>query len=233
MRADTASTIRASRQTIATRCSPKPRAWALQESQARLWENHVGRSRAFWDYVFPRLQRLFPDAVSGLDAESVLPERQCGAARAESEWRQTRSPIICTSCSLRARGRADLGRRSAFAICLEAWNERSTSLIGATPTSDREGVLQDVHWSLGMFGYFPTYTLGSLYAAQLAETYAREHPLEDEIRRGEFGGLLTWLRTKIHRVGQRFSAEELIEKATGKRLDAAAFFRYIEAKHLS
>ena len=86
---------------------------------------------------------------------------------------------------------------------------------------------------MGMFGYFPTYTLGSLYAAQLAETYAREHPLEDEIRRGEFGGLLAWLRSKIHRPGQRFSAEDLIEKATGKRLDAAAFFRYIEAKHLS
>ena len=84
----------------------------------------------------------------------------------------------------------------------EAWNERSASLIGTSPTSDREGVLQDVHWSLGMFGYFPTYTLGSLYAAQLAETYAREHPLEDEIRRGEFGGLLSWLRTNIHRVGQ-------------------------------
>ena len=86
---------------------------------------------------------------------------------------------------------------------------------------------------MGMFGYFPTYTLGSLYAAQLAETYAREHPLEDEIHRGEFGGLLAWLRSKIHRPGQRFSAEELIEKATGKRLDAAAFFRYIKAKHLS
>src|ERR1044072_6671745 len=67
----------------------------------------------------------------------------------------------------------------------QGWNERSTSLIGATPKSDREGVLQDVHWSLGMFGYFPTYTLGSVYAAQLAEAYAYEHPLDDEIRRGE------------------------------------------------
>ena len=95
----------------------------------------------------------------------------------------------------------------------------SASLIGTRPTSDREGVLQDVHWSLGMFGYFPTYTLGSLYAAQLAETYAREHPLEDEIRRGEFGGLLAWLRTNIHRVGQRSSAEEIIANATGKGLD--------------
>ena len=84
-----------------------------------------------------------------------------------------------------------------------------------------------------MFGYFPTYTLGSLYAAQLAETYAREHPLEDEIRRGEFGGLLSWLRTNIHRVGQRSSAEEIIANATGKGLDTGAFFRHLEAKGLS
>ena len=95
-------------------------------------------------------------------------------------------------------------------------------------------MLQDVHWSLGMFGYFPTYTLGSLYAAQLAEAYAREHPLDDEIRRGEFGGLLTWLRTNIHRVGQRLAAEEIVEKATGKGLETGAFFRYVEdKKHLA
>jgi carboxypeptidase Taq len=75
--------------------------------------------------------------------------------------------------------------------------------------------------------------LGSLYAAQLAETYAQEHPLEDEIRRGEFGELLFWLRSNIHRPGQRFSAEDLVEKATGERLDAAAFFRHIEAKQFS
>jgi carboxypeptidase Taq len=84
-----------------------------------------------------------------------------------------------------------------------------------------------------MFGYFPTYTLGSLYAAQLAETYARAHPLEDEIRRGEFSGLLSWLRTNIHRLGQRSSAEEIIEKATGKGLDASAFFRHLERKGLA
>ena len=115
----------------------------------------------------------------------------------------------------------------------EAWNERSASLIGTSPTSDREGVLQDVHWSLGMFGYFPTYTLGSLYAAQLAETYAREHPLEDEIRRGEFGGLLSWLRTNIHRVGQSSSAEEIIANATGKGLGTGPFFRHLQTKRLS
>jgi carboxypeptidase Taq len=203
----------------------------LQESQARLWENHVGRSRAFWDYVFPSLQRLFPDAVRGLDAEIFYRDVNVvrpGLIRVAADEISYHLHILLryeleVALISGALGIADLP---------EAWNERSASLIGARPTSDREGVLQDVHWSLGMFGYFPTYTLGSLYAAQLAETYAREHPLEAEIRRGEFGGLLAWLRTNIHRVGQRLSAEEIIEKATGKGLDTGAFFRHLEAKRL-
>jgi len=204
----------------------------MQESQARLWENHVGRSRAFWDYAFPYLQKLFPDAVSGLDAEPFY--RSVNLVRAGVN--RVAADEVSYHLHIVLRYELEVALISG-SLCVrdlpQVWNERSMSLIGATPTSDREGVLQDVHWSMGMFGYFPTYTLGSLYAAQLAETYAREHPLEDEIRRGEFGGLLAWLRSKIHRPGQRFSAEELIEKATGKGLDAAAFFRYIEAKHLS
>ena len=102
------------------------------------------------------------------------------------------------------------------------------ALIGAAPTTDREGVLQDVHWSLGMFGYFPTYTLGSLYAAQFAETYAKTHPLNEEIAAGEFDGLRNWLCANVHRLGHRYPAEETVERATGKGLDAGAFFRHIE-----
>ncbi len=204
----------------------------LQESQSRLWENHVGRSRAFWDYVFPSLQRLFPHAVEGLDAEtfyrSVNTVRP-GLIRVAADEVSYHLHIVLRYELEVALVSGSLGVRDLAA----AWNERSASLIGARPASDREGVLQDVHWSLGMFGYFPTYTLGSLYAAQLAETYAREHPLADEIRRGEFGGLLAWLRANIHRIGQNLPAEEIIEKATGKGLDTAAFFRHLEAKRLS
>jgi len=201
----------------------------LQESQARLWENHIGRARAFWDYALPSLQKLFPEAVDGVGAEPFyrsvnLVRRGVNRVAADEVSYhlhivlryELEVALISDSLSIR-----DLP---------QVWNERSTSLIGATPMTDREGVLQDVHWSLGMFGYFPTYTLGSLYAAQLAEAYAREHPLDDEIRRGEFGGLLTWLRTNIHRVGQRLAAEEIIEKATGKGLETGAFFRHLEGK---
>jgi carboxypeptidase Taq len=204
----------------------------LQESQARLWENHVGRSRAFWDYVFPSLQKLFPDAVRGLDAGSFYRDVNVvrpGLIRVASDEISYHLHIVLRYELEAALISGSLGIRDLP----EAWNERSASLIGARPSSDREGVLQDVHWSLGMFGYFPTYTLGSIYASQLAETYARAHALEDEIRRGEFSGLLAWLRTNIHRVGQRSSAEEIIEKATGKALDTGAFFRHLERKGLS
>ena len=204
----------------------------LQESQARLWENHVGRSRAFWEHVFPSLQKLFPDAMRGLDAESFYRDVNVvrpGVIRVAADEISYHLHIVLRYELEVALISGSLGIRDLPAV----WNERSASLIGARPSSDREGVLQDVHWSLGMFGYFPTYTLGSLYAAQLAETYACTHPLEDEIRRGEFGGLLSWIRNNIHRLGQRYSAEEIIEKATGKGLDASAFFRHLDRKGLS
>jgi len=98
------------------------------------------------------------------------------------------------------------------------------------PPTDKEGVLQDVHWSIGAFGYFPTYTLGSLYSAQFAETYSATNPLEDEIRRGHFKSLLGWLRERVHRIGHRETAEDIVSNATGRGIDAAAFFRYLEAK---
>jgi carboxypeptidase Taq len=203
----------------------------LQESQSRLWENHVGRSRAFWDYALPSLRRLFPDAAGRLHAEpfyrSVNLVRP-GVNRVAADEISYHLHIVLRYELEVALISGQLGVRDLPQI----WNERSAALIGARPQSDREGVLQDVHWSLGMFGYFPTYTLGSLYAAQLAETYASEHPLQDEIRSGEFGGLLAWLRTNIHLVGQRFSAEEIVANATGKGLDTAAFFRHLEAKRL-
>jgi carboxypeptidase Taq len=113
----------------------------------------------------------------------------------------------------------------------KAWNDRCAALLGVRPAGDREGVLQDAHWSLGMFGYFPSYTLGSLYAAQLVEAYQREHALEDEIECGEFGHLAAWLRTHVHQIGHRLSAEEIVRQATGCGLDAASFIRHLERMH--
>jgi len=201
----------------------------LHESQSRLWENHVGRSLAFWEHWLPAIRELFGDSAGGLDAASfhrAVNVVRPGAMRAGADEMSYHLHILLRyELEL-----ALIGGQLSLADLPGTWNERSADLIGVKPASDREGVLQDVHWSLGMFGYFPTYTLGSLYAAQLAEAYERDHPLEAEIRRGAYSGLLAWLRRHVHQPGHRHSAEKIVTLATGKGLDAAAFFRHVERK---
>ncbi len=201
----------------------------LHESQSRLWENHVGRSEEFWVHWFPEVARQFPEAAFGLDAAALY--------RAVNVVRPGVNRVGADEMSyhlhILLRYELELALLSgslSVADLPAAWNQRSVELIGVRPGTDRDGVLQDVHWSLGMFGYFPTYTLGSLYAAQLAEAYSREQPLADEIRRGDFAGLLGWLRRKVHQLGNRHSAEKIVTLATGKGLDAEAFFRHVERK---
>jgi carboxypeptidase Taq len=201
----------------------------LHESQSRLWENHVGRSLAFWQHLFPAIRSLFPEAAAGLSGETFhrwVNRVRPGVIRVSADEMSYHLHILLRYELELALLAGDLSAGDLPG----AWNERSAALIGVTPASDREGVLQDVHWSLGMFGYFPTYTLGSLYAAQLAEAYRRDHPLEDEIRAGRFAGLLAWLRQKVHAPGHRLAAEEIVKAATGTGLDAAAFFRHLEGK---
>lgn len=200
----------------------------LHESQSRLWENHVGRSAAFWRYLFGPVRALFGEAVSGLTPESF--HRAVNLVRPGAN--RVSADELSYHLHIALRYELEVALLSGQLSVRDlpgAWNARSAALIGATPSSDRDGVLQDVHWSLGMFGYFPTYTLGSLYAAQLAETYAKTRPLQDEIESGEFDGLRNWLRAEVHRLGHRYGAEEIVTRATGKGLDASAFFRHLEA----
>jgi carboxypeptidase Taq len=201
----------------------------LHESQSRLWENHIGRSPEFWEHWWPAIRGLFPDAAAGLDAAGFYRAVNIvrpGATRVGADEMSYHLHILLRYELELAMISGDL----KIADLPAAWNERSLALIGVKPANAREGVLQDVHWSQGMFGYFPTYTLGSLYAAQLAEAYEREHPLQEEIRRGEFTGLLAWLRRHVHRPGHRHSAEKIVTLATGKGLDSDAFFRHVERK---
>src|SRR5258706_1760999 len=201
----------------------------LHESQSRLWENHVGRSLAFWRYLHPVLGSLFSDAMDGLDVESfhrAVNLVRPGTIRVDADEMSYHLHILLRY-ELEI---ALLSGNLAVPELRAAWNERSAALIGIKPSSDREGVLQDVHWCLGMFGYFPTYTLGSLYSAQLAEAYERKCALSEEIRGGHFEGLLGWLRENVHQLGNRFTAEETIRRATGKGLHTAAFFRHLEKR---
>ena len=202
----------------------------LHECNARLWENHIGRSEAYWRFLLPSLAAAFGDLVSGLGIDAYLH----AVARVRTGTIRTRADEMSYHLHIILRYELEQALISgALKVrdLRQAWNEKSKSLLGMEPRSDVDGVLQDSHWSGGMFGYFPTYTIGSLYAAQLVETYSRSHPLEQEIAHGALGPLLGWLRTNIHTQGYRAGAEDLVRSATGTGLDAEAFFRHLSARY--
>jgi carboxypeptidase Taq len=199
----------------------------MHEGQARLWENHVGRNAGFWQFLMPTLKDLFPDAMKGLDANAVY--RAMNAVRPHPV--RTGADELSYHLHIIMRYELEIALLTGDLTVRDlpgAWNEKSKAMLGAAPKTDNEGVLQDAHWAEGMFGYFPAYTIGSLYAAQMVETYTKGAKLDDEIRAGNFAGLLGWLRENVHRHGAMWPAEELVTRATGKGLDASAFFRHCE-----
>ena len=199
----------------------------MHEGQARLWENHVGRSLAFWEHIVADIHALFPDS-SQLDARAF--HRWVNAVRPGVN--RVSADQLSYHLHILLRYELELALLSgelSVADLPSAWDERTEQFTGVRPRSDTEGVLQDVHWSLGMFGYFPTYTLGSLYAAQLVEMYEKDHSLSEEIAAGTFSGLLGWLRRHVHQLGQYLSTEQILDRATGRGLDADAFFRHAAA----
>ena len=212
---------RADRNTLLARAP----SMGLHEAQARFWENHIGRSAAFWRHIAPSLASLH----AGLDARKLFQAAnkvRPTHIRASSDEVSYHLHIILRYELEIALVSGDLAVRDLPS----AWNEKSRKLLGITPPTDLEGVLQDGHWASGMFGYFPTYTIGSIYAAQLAETYAKKSPLAAETEKGLFGPVLAWLRTNVHAHGDRFTADEVIRRATGTALDTGAWFRHIDTK---
>ncbi len=201
----------------------------MHEAQARLWENHVGRSSAFWRFLFPRLRENLGALTQGLDAEKLFQavnRVRPSHIRASADELSYHLHILLRYELEVAMIKGDLKVDDLAG----EWNKRSLSLIGVTPKSDLTGVLQDGHWASGMFGYFPTYTLGSLYAAQLVEAYAKTSDINAQIERGEFTPLRTWLRDKIYSSGDRIPTEDLVTRVTGKGLDVDAYFRHIAVK---
>ncbi len=202
----------------------------IHESQSRLWENQVGRSLPFWEWLFPQAQRTFApqlDAVS-LDTfyfavNAVAPS----LIRVEADEATYNLHIII---------RFDLERQLidgslSLADLPEAWNARYESDLGIRPSSDASGVLQDVHWSAGLFGYFPTYTIGNLASAQLFDAARREiSDLDGLFRQGEFRPLLDWLRQNVHSFGRCYPGSQLIEQATGTQLGADHLIDYLKTK---
>lgn len=202
----------------------------VHESQSRLWENLVGRNRAFWTFHFPALTRLFPDALRGVtldDFYRAINRVKPSLIRVEADEVTYNLHIILRFELERALFRGEL----AVADLPAAWNERMTRTVGVTPQRDADGCLQDIHWALGAFGYFPTYTLGNLYAAQFFEQARRDIPdLTDRIAANDHEALLSWLRTNIHQHGRQYRAHELVQRVTGSPLSCEPFVRYITRK---
>jgi carboxypeptidase Taq len=202
----------------------------IHESQSRLWENLVGRSRAFWRWVQPRAAAAFGAPLAGVSADDLF--------RAVNQLRPNLIRVDSdeVTYNLHIMLRFDLERALlegglAVADLPGVWNERIRSDLGLEVPDDRAGCLQDIHWSMGAIGYFPTYTLGNLYAAQFWSAAAREMPeLDEEVERGEFGWLREWLRRNIHVFGRQFTASQLCMRATGEQLSADHFLRYVEGK---
>ena len=202
----------------------------IHESQSRLWENCVGRSQPFWQYFFPQVQEDFPDQFGhiGLD-EFFLAINQASPSliRVEADELTYNLHVM-----VRFEIELDLIQGQIQAEDLPAmWNEKMQKYLGMTPDSDANGVLQDVHWSFGAFGYFPTYTLGNLYASMFYEQAKNELlSLEADIATGHLLPLKEWLNQKIHRWGRRHPPDELVRQVTGQLPTPEPFLNYLESK---
>ena len=202
----------------------------IHESQSRLWENQIGRSRSFWEHFFPRAKQTFPTALRGVGLDDwmfAINDVQPSFIRVEAD-EATYNLHIILRFELE---QAIIGGDLAVADVPGAWNDKFAHLLGLKVPSDAMGCLQDIHWSFGGMGYFATYTLGNLYAAQFMEAARQEMPgLEDDFRAGDFARLKGWLNAKIHAPGQVYRAGELCRRITGESLAHAPLMRYLRDK---
>ena len=202
----------------------------VHESQSRLWENMVGRSLPFWQHFYPRLQVTFPQ-LAGVPLDKFYK----GINKVQPSFIRVEADEATYNMHIMLRMEIEIALvegKLAVKDLPEYWNTKMQEYLGVTPPNDAKGVLQDVHWSGGMIGYFSTYALGNLISAQLWEKINQDLPdLPDQIRAGKFETLLGWLREKIHRHGRKFEPQELVQKVTGSRIDPAAYLRYLTKKY--
>ena len=204
---------------------------SLHESQSRMWENLVGRSRSFWRFFYPRLQATFPDHFSNLDLEDfyrAINKIQPSLIRVEADEATYNLHII-----LRFELEQEMLSGSiALKDLPEAWNTRFKEYLGIDVPNDAMGVLQDVHWAWGMVGYFPTYALGNIISCQIWEKILVEIPdLYERFERGEFDLLRGWLRENLHRFGRKFTPKETLERVAGTpNIEVGPFIRYLKGK---
>ncbi|MCE9618931.1 MAG: carboxypeptidase M32 [Planctomycetes bacterium] len=205
---------------------------SVHESQSRMWENQVGRGRNFWTWARPQLSAFFGDACDHFTLDHLYQAANVvepGFIRVESDEATYNMHVMIRFKLERAMLKGDM----AIGDLPGFWNKLYKEYLGVTVPDDRRGCLQDVHWSMGAIGYFPTYTLGTLLAAQLFEKARKDIPgLDEGFSRGEFAPLLAWLRKNVHCEARRYRLDELCRKVTGAPLSADPMMRHLESKLL-
>ena len=202
----------------------------IHESQSRMWENQVGRSRSFWKWLAPKMVEI----VGSDAARFSLDDLYAAANVVEPGFIRVEADEATYNLHVMVRfeiERAVIGGSLEVAGIPSVWNRLYKELLGLDVPDDRRGCLQDIHWSMGAMGYFPTYTLGNLYASQFYETACEQMPqMISGFERGEFDGLRQWLGSNIHTHGRRFTPTELVQRVTGKPLSAEPLMRHLEGK---
>ena len=204
---------------------------AIHESQSRLWENLVGRSLPFWKYFYPKFKQTFPAVLGNVD----LMDFYKGINKVEASFIRTQADEATYNMHIMLRLELEIALMEGSLDVKdlpEAWNARMHDYLGITPPNNKVGVLQDVHWSGGMIGYFPTYALGNLVSVQLWECIRRDIPdLDGQLEHGEFSTLLAWLRQNVHVFGSKYEPQELVQKITGSKIDPQPYVRYLQSKY--
>ena len=204
------------------------RGLTVHESQSRLWENHVGRTEPFWELFVPRFNDQYGTDLTARQAyEAANQVYEDNLIRVEADELTYHLHIILRFEIERDLLAGDLDVEEVPAV----WNDKMEEYLGVRPDADGEGCLQDIHWSHGSFGYFPTYSLGSVLAAQLYDAAVSDiGDLDSQVRSGEFDALHQWLTDNVHSHGQRYTTDDLIEEATGEPFTADHFIEYAETK---
>jgi carboxypeptidase Taq len=202
----------------------------IHESQSRMWENLVGRSRSFWQYFLPVVREAFPQPLAGVSDDNwyfAINDIRPSLIRTEADEATYNLHVLLRFELEEAMLKGDLSP----ADLPGAWTEKMQKYLGLTPPDDARGCLQDIHWSGGAIGYFPTYTLGNLYAAQFFEQARKDiGDLDAQFAAGDFAPLLGWLRQNIHRHGKRYLPRQLVKKVTGSDLSAEPLLRHLRKK---
>jgi carboxypeptidase Taq len=205
--------------------------YGIHESQSRFFENNIGRSRPFWEYWFPKLEEIFDATVANIDFEEFyrfINKVKPSLIRVEADEVTYNLHIIIRFELERALVNGTIEVKDLPRL----WNEKYKDYLGINVPDDYSGVLQDVQWYEGSFGYFPTYTLGTVCAAQLESALRNDVPdLDEHLRAGDFSVLLGWMHDHVHQYGSLYPPAELIEHATGKPLSAKDYVNYLTQKY--